>query len=273
VVKTGTLRDMDVGEPLTDEDFEFAESNEFNNKIAAEVTYDEDGSSTLFEGDIEISDAEQRVALAERGIPGLREVVGKRKWPKSSDGIVRIPYKVPHGLSKERRADIAYTVKQFERMTCIKFVPWTNQRKHYVYINADADGCSSPLGMQSSYNNVNFGPDCSWGNLCHEFMHSLGFFHEHTRTDRDQYVTIHWDNIPQDWVHNFYKCDERGDGCNDLKVGYDYGSIMHYGRNLLGKQVISAKKFVAQTIGQRRAMSVLDVRGIREYYGCPKSGW
>ena len=68
----------------------------------------------------------------------------------------------------------------------------------------------------------------------------LGFFHEHTRTtDRDKYVTIEWDNIPEDWVHNFFKCDERGAGCNDLSVGYDYGSIMHYGRMLKGYGVPS----------------------------------
>ena len=109
------------------------------------------------------------------------------------------------------------------------------------------------------YNNVEFGQYCSWGNLCHEFMHSLGkfssstrrchpsqidrkicfqilsgFYHEHTRTDRDKYVTIKWKNIPADWKHNFVRCNQRGQRCNDLKVGYDYGSIMHYSRKLKG---------------------------------------
>ena len=67
-------RDSDPGEPLTPEDFEYAQSAEFLNEIANEEDHDEDGSSSLFEGDIEMSDAEQRQALMERGIPGLREV-------------------------------------------------------------------------------------------------------------------------------------------------------------------------------------------------------
>ena len=73
ICPTGSLKD--TGEPLTEEDFEFAESDEYNSELAAEETHDEDQSQALFEGDIDISDMEQKRALAERGVPGLREVI------------------------------------------------------------------------------------------------------------------------------------------------------------------------------------------------------
>ena len=63
-----------------------------------------------------------------------------------------------------------------------------------------------------------------------------GHFHEHTRSDRDEFVTINtnWindldaeDNTKQNYRFQFKKCTLRA--CQDLNAGYDYGSIMHYG--------------------------------------------
>jgi len=60
----------------------------------------------------------------------------------------------------------------------------------------------------------------------HELGHVLGFFHEHQRWDRDQFVTIHYENIKTgrasdyDWIPK----------TNWLvtSLPYDYHSIMHY---------------------------------------------
>lgn len=38
---------------------------------------------------------------------------------------------------------------------------------------------------------------CKVGNLIHEIGHTLGFFHEHSRPDRDQFVKVNLDLVMQ----------------------------------------------------------------------------
>lgn len=60
--------------------------------------------------------------------------------------------------------------------------------------------CSSYVGRIGGAQTISVGNAdasivCKHGNIVHEIAHSLGFFHEHSRPDRDDYVNILWDNI------------------------------------------------------------------------------
>ena len=59
--------------------------------------------------------------------------------------------------------------------------------------------------------------------VVHEIGHALGFFHEQSRSDRDDYVLILEDNIQEEGLKDFKKRETL-----TYNVPYDYGSIMHY---------------------------------------------
>ena len=58
----------------------------------------------------------------------------------------------------------------------------------------------------------------------HEFIHILGFYHEHQRPDRDDYIWVDESNLKASWRLDIRKCNS----CKTFDVPYDPHSIMHY---------------------------------------------
>ena len=89
--------------------------------------------------------------------------------------------------------------------------------------------------------------------------------HEQSRSDRDQYVKINFDNITPGKEHNFNICE----GCDLQGLSYDIGSIMHYGAYYFAVDysipTIEALDGVSQ-LGQRDGFSPLDIEGINKVY-------
>merc|ERR1712038_123224 len=78
--------------------------------------------------------------------------------------------------------------------------------------------------------------------IVHEFGHAIGFQHEQTRPDRDNYVTIHTSNIKSGSAFNFNK--KSSAYANSYGIPYDYSSVMHYGGTAFsrnGRRTITTK--------------------------------
>ncbi len=219
-------------------------------KISAEII---DGL-LIYEGDIILG------AVADTGLQKSVAITGASyRWPNSI-----IYYVLP--ANHPKKADIQWAIAHVQASTNLCLVARTNQTDYIQFV--DASGCSSSVGRQGGKQNVNIGA-CSKGSIAHEILHSAGLWHEQSREDRDNYITINWNNIEAGKEHNFNK--HVADG-TDIGT-YDYGSIMHYGKGGFsknGSNTIDIKippGTAATTIGQRDGMSAKDKAGINSLYG------
>jgi len=73
------------------------------------------------------------------------------------------------------------------------------------------------------------------GRIVHELMHAIGFWHEQSRPDRDDHVTIIWNNIRNGKEHNFRKVHI---GQANMVGPYEICSVMHYSGNAWRKDYI-----------------------------------
>ena len=108
------------------------------------------------------------------------------------------------------------------------------------------------------------------GTIAHELIHALGFFHEQSRADRDNYIKIIEDNIIPDTLSNFQKITS---GYDYLGQPYDLLSIMHYEWNAFSKNgqatVVSLDdKVELVNAAFKSALTDIDVNELRAYYKC-----
>ena len=111
-------------------------------------------------------------------------------------------------------------------------------------------------------------------------MPFAGFIHEHSRSDRDQYIEVMEDDLLS--KHGFrttnYRRCSGGVECKILGA-YDFESIMHYNYRQLSRatdrvvEVFTPNKSiisddVLNRMGQRKGLSNLDVEKIHKLYNC-----
>ncbi|XP_066461958.1 embryonic protein UVS.2-like isoform X2 [Eleutherodactylus coqui] len=188
-------------------------------------------------------------------------------WPKSADGTVNVPYNLSSDYNDWQHYLFKIAMAEYESLTCIRFVNWTDQ-KDYINI-VSGRGCAGYVGRVGGGQSVSVSTaGCiNFGIIQHELNHALGFYHEHMRSDRDDYVNIMYQYISPGDTPNFDKIDT-----NNLGLEYDYGSVMHYDKwsfsNTSGQPTIVPKPDPNVEIGQRYGMSVLDVSKINKLYQC-----
>src|SRR5262245_34252865 len=111
------------------------------------------------------------------------------------------------------------------------------------------------------------------GIIVHELLHSIGFYHEQARPDRDQFITVDYSNIKED--RNARYQFQIYNGRMEEIGHFDFDSVMMYAPDYpqIAKdpnRPYMIPKFNVQEnlrrMGQRNGLSLEDVRKIRIAY-------
>jgi len=181
--------------------------------------------------------------------------------------------------------------------SCVKFSPVdsVSPTDRYVNLAVELDGNGNPNGCMaqppglpeepSSPTTLSVG-GCQGnakplGSLVHELLHVLSVVHTQMRTDRDDYIRMNPSIVRHFFEENFFLTPYAFDGADGNYSPYDYGSIMHYTRTqaadvnayranpeLGGTFTVLKPLANGVTLGQRNAMSALDIAEINTVYQC-----
>ncbi|AFV77250.1 Astacin (Peptidase family M12A) (plasmid) [Thermus oshimai JL-2] len=225
-----------------------------------------DPEHLLVEGDILVPRPSS--GLRPQGVSLEPQVLWGRLWP---NGVV--PYVLDESLTEAHRQVFQQAVAHIEAQTPVRFKPREGE-VDYVRVFADGEPgtCYSSVGRMGGEQRLDV--YCGregippMGTVVHELLHALGFWHEQSRPDRDEWVEVRWENIVEQYAYNFHKY-----GYNARShTPYDYASVMHYSAYAFsknGQPTLVPKKADLSAIGQRNGLSPGDVEAIWVLYATP----
>jgi len=232
------------------------------------------GDPDLYQGDMRLTSFQRLLVLTGGDVSLARRnglTFGSAKdenlqWPKRV-----VPYEISAdlGASDEAMFAIFQGFREWESYACIKFVKRTNE-KDYIYIFNNCSGCWSYVGRQGGKQELCLDNGClTRATVAHELAHAMGFWHEQSRPDRDNYIDIIWENIDPDNAYNFNKHSDSD--VDSLGTPYDYYSMMQYDEtsfSMNGNVTMVAKRPDIVQLGNEVGFTKIDSRQAMLLYKC-----
>ncbi|XP_017002823.2 seminal metalloprotease 1 [Drosophila takahashii] len=206
-----------------------------------------------------------------QGRNGLRNEA--YRWPNRI-----VYYHINRDIDAEHRDHILRGIRIIEQSSCLVFKEATTDQAYYVNVTSEAGGCYSYVGhlnrvQQLNLQNYALDTGCfRLGTIVHEFLHALGFYHQQSTWNRDEYVRIAEENITEGTEGNFNKYDN--ETVEDYGEPYDYSSVLHYTAYAFSKNgemtIVPLQEGAEELMGQRLQMTQSDINKLNVMYKCPR---
>ncbi|HEX4265463.1 MAG TPA: M12 family metallopeptidase [Verrucomicrobiae bacterium] len=195
-------------------------------------------------------------------------------WP---GGVV--PYQFDPGITPQQEQVYLDGMREWELAANVKFIPRTTESQYVILRFFYQKGTNTYVASDPPVMTID---SLARSQICHETGHLLGFQHEQVRTNRDDYITVNFNNLQSGdgegpgtgGISDLYVIDT-----NSTSFGaYDFESVMHYGRRLFAadpnEDVIAPQpQYVAHYYNRigNFCISPLDRAGAAYLYGPPST--
>ncbi|KAK9531124.1 hypothetical protein VZT92_010568 [Zoarces viviparus] len=181
-----------------------------------------------------------------------------------------IPFILGDDLDLNAKGCVHQAFEMYRLKSCIDFKPYEGEKTFIKF--EKRGGCFSNVGDQQTGQILSLGPGCDHKAVIeHELLHALGFYHEQSRTDRDDYVDIWLNQVTPGLENNFNKYSD--DYITDQNTAYDYESVMHYrpfsfNKNESVPTITTKIPEFYNIIGQYLDFSEMDTLRLNRMYNC-----
>ena len=184
------------------------------------IEYEIQNGKAIFQGDIILESA---------GIDAVTVGYGNYLWPKVGNQY-QIPYIIAAGTGNLTNLNAA--ISRFNgTFSNIQLVSRTTQSDYvnfYFDPNNNSGQCEASVGRIGGEQQVGgaggSSNPCTIATILHELGHTVGLWHEQSRTDRDTYVSVNYGNLIKGSIANSNQIFDNA----QIPTLFDYASVMEY---------------------------------------------